>query len=356
MHNRLVRRRDLIKYLALVGTGGLVSLGGERIGEERGLELARNAFGTIWSEQANSFIIWTDAGNVYARNCTTGKVDYSGTQATSVIQDAINALTGGGTIFLKNGRYTVSSTIPDADVSDLVMLVGEGPGTKIIPTTSGFDAIDVDQIMVRDLTFQDMNLVECDSTLDQKALNSMLPSVPITWHYGPGIELKLMGNYVRMRTTRPGLYPAITTCVGYTKMFGNVANAKMTIKAKIKSHENSSFFPLFTEPYKGEYDDFCGFKYDSVSNKVEMNTRREGNQTQDVAALDPTIEHTYEIRYLGGTSPSVDYYIDGNLETTHTSNVPNPPRVFEACEPAGVAMSIYLKRPFIFLQELLPST
>jgi hypothetical protein len=55
-----------------------------------------------------SYIIFTDGTTIYARNGTTGAIDYSGTDASTVIQSAINALTN-GVIFLKNGVYDVSS-------------------------------------------------------------------------------------------------------------------------------------------------------------------------------------------------------------------------------------------------------
>ena len=56
-----------------------------------------------------SFVIFTDGTNIYAKNGTTGNIDFSGTDAYTVIQNAIDAIdtrTGqGGKLFFKNGRY-----------------------------------------------------------------------------------------------------------------------------------------------------------------------------------------------------------------------------------------------------------
>ncbi|HKM77550.1 MAG TPA: hypothetical protein VJZ03_00615, partial [Candidatus Bathyarchaeia archaeon] len=50
------------------------------------------------TEQAASYVIFidtTDSNMIKARNGTTGKIDYSGTDASTIISDAISALTNG---------------------------------------------------------------------------------------------------------------------------------------------------------------------------------------------------------------------------------------------------------------------
>ena len=65
------------------------------------------------AKQPCSYIVWTDGTNVYARNCTTGKIDFSGTDASDVIQSAINSMvnSGGGKIFVKAGTYILTRAI-----------------------------------------------------------------------------------------------------------------------------------------------------------------------------------------------------------------------------------------------------
>lgn len=65
----------------------------------------------IRPEEAGSYIIFTDGTNFYAKNGLTGRIDFQGTDAASVIQAAIDALTKGGTIYLKEGLYPISKTI-----------------------------------------------------------------------------------------------------------------------------------------------------------------------------------------------------------------------------------------------------
>ena len=73
------------------------------------------------------FIDANDSNKVKALNGTAGTVDYSGTDAGSVIQSAINALTNGGRVLLRAGTYTVNSTVTPT-VSN-VELCGEGDST-----------------------------------------------------------------------------------------------------------------------------------------------------------------------------------------------------------------------------------
>jgi hypothetical protein len=63
----------------------------------------------------------------------TGAVRFSGYDASTVIQSAINALTSGGKIFIKAATYSVRSTIflgfGDPDFGVVHVLEGEGPNT-----------------------------------------------------------------------------------------------------------------------------------------------------------------------------------------------------------------------------------
>ena len=63
-------------------------------------------------EQEASYIVFVDSadGNkIKAKNGTTGKIEYSGTDGATVIQSAINALpNSGGAIVLRAGTYNLS--------------------------------------------------------------------------------------------------------------------------------------------------------------------------------------------------------------------------------------------------------
>jgi hypothetical protein len=81
-----------------------------------------------------SYIIWNEGSTIYARNGSTGTIEYSGTDAVTVINNAITATSnkGGGTIFIKAGNYTLGSSII---LKSYVTLEGEGWGEQKAATT-----------------------------------------------------------------------------------------------------------------------------------------------------------------------------------------------------------------------------
>ncbi|MCX6821837.1 MAG: right-handed parallel beta-helix repeat-containing protein [Candidatus Aenigmarchaeota archaeon] len=58
-----------------------------------------------------SYVIFTDGAMIYARDGNTGEIVNSNTDASTVINWAINQLTNGGKIFIKAGTYELSSYI-----------------------------------------------------------------------------------------------------------------------------------------------------------------------------------------------------------------------------------------------------
>jgi len=71
---------------------------------------------------AASYIIFKDGGLIKAKNGRTGQIEFSGSDAATVIQSALNALTNGGTIFLKD-YFSISS--PITITNKFVRLVGD---------------------------------------------------------------------------------------------------------------------------------------------------------------------------------------------------------------------------------------
>ena len=64
-----------------------------------------------------SYIISTDGTNYYAKNGTTGQIDYSGTNATTVIQNAVN---NGNKIYISSGVYIISQAIHPINNTELI--------------------------------------------------------------------------------------------------------------------------------------------------------------------------------------------------------------------------------------------
>jgi hypothetical protein len=66
---------------------------------------------------------------IYAKNGRTGEIEFAGTDASTVIQQAINVLPERGKIFIKAGMYNLSETI---FVNKSTILQGEGMATQFI--------------------------------------------------------------------------------------------------------------------------------------------------------------------------------------------------------------------------------
>jgi parallel beta-helix repeat protein len=77
-----------------------------------------------------SYIVFIEDRVIYAENGKTGFVEYSGSDASSVIQAALNSLgSNGGIIWIREGTYVITSTIR---VPGNVTLRGTGFATKLI--------------------------------------------------------------------------------------------------------------------------------------------------------------------------------------------------------------------------------
>jgi len=84
--------------------------------------------GTLTS--SNSFVVWKDGSIYFAKNSSSGAIQYSGDNATEVINNAIASLPFGGMIFLREATYDIDSPITIVDKVN-VNLIGESLGTKI---------------------------------------------------------------------------------------------------------------------------------------------------------------------------------------------------------------------------------
>jgi len=90
-----------------------------------------------WWEKPASYIIWTDGTYTYAVNGHTGKVEFGPDDAATVIQQAINACSDGDKILIKNGTYTLTSTI---DLNGKAIVIeGEGWNT-VLKAANGLNA------------------------------------------------------------------------------------------------------------------------------------------------------------------------------------------------------------------------
>lgn len=107
------------------------------------------------------YIIFKDKdGTVYAKNGKTGKIEFKGTDASDVIQNAIDNLysQGGGTISFLAGTYEINDSIT---LKDGIIIQGSGwsygePTTvkgTVLKLTAQFDARNVRKLVIRDIAF-----------------------------------------------------------------------------------------------------------------------------------------------------------------------------------------------------------
>jgi hypothetical protein len=87
-----------------------------------GLSLLKEEVSYIVSENVN--------GIIESRNVRTGNIDFSGTDAGTVIQNSINATIDGGIIFIKSGVYKI--TKQELVSTDNISVVGEGVDATIL--------------------------------------------------------------------------------------------------------------------------------------------------------------------------------------------------------------------------------
>ena len=102
---------------------------------------------SYWSkvspQQPASYIIYKDGlGYVYAKNGETGKIDFRDTDAATVIQSAIDALTS-GRIIIREGSYIINSSITISSKSK-ISIIGIGRPTLKAAETSGLKLITID--------------------------------------------------------------------------------------------------------------------------------------------------------------------------------------------------------------------
>lgn len=108
------------------------------------------------------YTIFIDGSTIKAVNALTGAVDYSGTDAATVIQAAIDALTSGGRIFIRAGSYSLGAGLVIA--AENTEIFGEGKSTHmtLTATTHGIDLNGKAHCSVSDLwlTGTDTGLVD----------------------------------------------------------------------------------------------------------------------------------------------------------------------------------------------------
>jgi parallel beta-helix repeat protein len=105
-------------------------------------------------ETRNYIVLAGNTNQIIALNGATGHIDFSGTDARTVIQSAIDALKQGGTIHLKEGMYSLSRnpawTNAAIVFSGVTNLTFEGEGNRTILRVA--EGANVDAILIQGST------------------------------------------------------------------------------------------------------------------------------------------------------------------------------------------------------------
>ncbi len=335
---RRASRRRFLRSAGLVGVGGTTGyLVGDFVGPSA--LLGRRAV------RGPSYIVFVEEEEVRAQNGDTGAVDFRG-ETSDVLEAAAEAMAGRGTLFVRRGAYVLDRAFPGEEMPEL-RVVGEGHATLMGNGGQAFDTLDPESVEVRDLTFLDRNGIACYTGLSPGMISLTAQAPPFDTRAAeilPNTEVKRLGEYVRVRTTAPGSFPAIST--GHALQNREDPDRSLRVRSVVRLVPlTQSAIPFFAEPFKSDFDNFFGFIWNPPSTLLTL-TRSGGSETATPHSLPGDLlegDHAYEIEYRLGT---VTFYLDGELLAQHTTNISPPPHEWSAAEPNGTAMACYLKHPY----------
>jgi parallel beta-helix repeat protein len=122
------------------------------------------------------YVISVDGNKIRALNGITGVVDYSGSDAATVINAALSAMTSGGELFLKAGTYSLSSPIYLPNRRN-ILITGEGNST-ILSAAGKYEAV-IYLLGTSNSTIQNLAINGNESSYDAKGI-SMAASDHVT--------------------------------------------------------------------------------------------------------------------------------------------------------------------------------
>ena len=152
------------------------------------------------------------------------------------------------------------------------------------------------------------------------------------------------GEELHLKTTATGKYPAYKTGHSLKAELGAAAYTALTANATVRGDPDVDWYPFFYEPMKGNYDNFQGSHVDEAGNHTCES--RDGGVETEVTLTDQdwSVYHNFEIRHYTDQS-KCEFYIDGSLVATNTTNIHAQPFEICACEPGGSIMDCYMKYP-----------
>ena len=132
----------------------------------------------LYPQQSASYIIWRDGSTYYAKNGTTGAIEFSGAVAATVIQAALDATEG--MVFLRDGLYLTNESLT---ISNPLSFVGASMSNTIIRMTDQTKPIlklNRESIVLRNLHLE-YNSQPDNSKTDATAIEVIGSSPWMTW-------------------------------------------------------------------------------------------------------------------------------------------------------------------------------
>ena len=147
-----------------------------------------------------SYVIFTDDnGNYFARDGNSGEIVFSGTNAATVIQSAINSLPTSnareGLIYLKPGNYDMSTGIT---IGKRTYLIGTSPETTILVATANMNSmITIDRTNV---VWTDWKIADLQVDMNNKNGDAIMSSDADE----NGLQCRMALQNLRLYNTNPG--------------------------------------------------------------------------------------------------------------------------------------------------------
>jgi len=130
-------------------------------------------------------------------NGSTGEIDHSGTNATTVIQNAIDALTSGGKILIKAGEYNCDG---DIELKDGVCISGEGIPDLGLVNSTVLKGYNISTALLKTTSKISIGIKNLAIWIDKSTSNANADAINVTLN-----DRSYIGHIVINSTPRNGL-------------------------------------------------------------------------------------------------------------------------------------------------------
>ena len=105
-----------------------------------GTKINQDEWGRLIQSIPTTYTVWVDGATIRGESNEDGGTDYSDPDASTVIQNCVTAVAGGGTVFIRDGSYTLTSKVT-AVPTGIMRIISDG--ATLTPPASDY-ALEVD--------------------------------------------------------------------------------------------------------------------------------------------------------------------------------------------------------------------